>query len=58
MTRLLRALELLLTILCVLVLLAAPFAILYGYSVWAGDCVARGGRVVGTANETHCEGAR
>lgn len=56
--RLLRAAGIIFGLLCLLMLVGAPFAILYGYAMWVGDCGAHGGHVVGAATETRCEGAR
>jgi hypothetical protein len=52
------AVSVLFWLLCLFVLAAAPFGILYGYAMWAGDCGVHGGHVVGSAFETRCEGSK
>lgn len=42
----------------VAVLISAPFGIVWMYAVWGGDCIARGGQIVGDATSTRCEGSR
>ena len=49
---------LVITIVSVLICLAAPFFFMWVYMTWGGECLERGGQIKGDAFGTHCEGSR